>query len=262
MRRLSGIAVLFAAAAWLGGCSDNAAPPLAESADAFFSAIADGDMGRAHRHLSKDLAARTPTDALAAFVRHTGLEHPGETRWQSSTITGNSGVIDGEIKINGEPQPVPVRLSLLKQDINWKIDGLARGVRVVAPDGEQVLYAPAENESSRLARQTMARFADAVQHNELERYWSAMAAAFRQRFSAQQFDQAFAGFVRDQVNLGAAAKLAPRFTAPPTLESNGELVMRGVFPTRPSQTAFEYRYMFEGGTWINSGITLNLVPLG
>lgn len=259
MFRFSFASILVAALISAVGCS-NTDSALTEPANAFLSAIADGDTARAHRYLSRSLGSRTSVEALETFMRHTGLSQPRERDWQVSSINGDIGIINGEVGIDGEPQPLPVQLTLVKEDIHWKIDGVARGVRIAGANGGQVLFAPADTDSSDLARQTMANFASAVARDDLRGYWSTMAGVFRTQFSADQFDQAFAGFVRDRVNLGAAAKLSPRFTAPPSLEANGELVMRGVFPTQPSQTSFEYRFANEGGTWRNSGITLRLVP--
>lgn len=261
MYRLSIAGIFLASLSWLYGCSSTDSA-LTASADAFLTAFSEGDTARAHRYLSRSLGSRTSIESLTAFMQHTGLSRTSRRDWKRSSVNQNVGVINGEVEVAGESQRLPVRLTLVKEDLHWKIDGVARGVRISGPNGEQVLYAPSDTESTRLARQTMQNFADAVARNNLKGYWSTMADAFRAQYSADQFNQAFAGFVHDKVNLGAAVKLAPRFTAPPTLEQKGELVMRGTFPTQPSQVEFEYRYVMQQGQWTSSGITINVVPRG
>ncbi|MCP5353293.1 MAG: hypothetical protein H6926_08940 [Chromatiales bacterium] len=261
MLSLCRTAVLLGTMLYLAGC-DSIESALKEPADAFFAAVAINDTALAHRYLSASLATRTSVDGLAAFLKHTGLAQARETQWSTSKIEGASGSLDGEVTVDDQSQAVPVRISLVKDDLNWKIEGLARGVRVQSESGERVLFAPSDTESARMVQNSMSAFANAVQRNDLQGFWSDMADAFRKRYTADQFKAAFGGFVRDRVNLGAAAKLAPRFSAPPTLEPDGELVTRGVFPTRPSEVAFEYRYVNEAGSWSVSGMTVSLVPQG
>lgn len=246
-------------ASMLSACSSSNRA-LSESADAFFTAVASGDLAHAHRYLSRKLTANTTVEELGSFMLHTGLANPGSRHWKDSQVDEKHGVLEGEVEVDG--QTLPVRLTLVKEDVHWKIDGLARGVRIAKPSGEYVLFAPTDSENARLAQATMEGFAAAVQRNDLAGYWASMANVFRHRYSVEQFEAAFGGFVRDGTNLSPAAKLAPRFTAPPTLEPDGELVLRGLFPTRPSEVVFEYRYVFQDGDWTNSGNTITLVPRG
>ena len=261
MCRRSSFVLMVALVSLLSACGgpDSA---LTDPAEAFFDNVANDDIERAHRYLSQQLASRTPVDGLDAFLRYADLRQPGERDWKNASSEGNRGSLEGEIQVGSEEQAVPVRLNLLKEDMHWRIDGIARGVRVAVNGGQVLMFAPSESESSRMAQQTTAQFADAVRRNDLSGFWNGMAEVFRMRYTAEQFSEAMGGFVRDKVNLGAAAKLTPRFSAPPTIEPNGELVMSGVFPTRPSEVVFEYRYLNENNAWINSGISINLVPRG
>lgn len=242
------------------GCSDKKDQPLQETAERFLSAVAQGDYARAHRFLATPLSQQTSVDALQNFIELTGLSDPGARSWRDARIDGDQAHLTGSIAVVGQQKDVPVRLSYLKEEAHWKITGLERGVRVTSPSGTVTLYAPADADSVLLARQTTADFAAAIKKNDLPAFWRQMAEAFKQQHASDQFAAAFSGFVRDQTNLAPAAALTPVFTRTPTVSPNGELILEGAFPTEPSRVVFEYRYVLQGGSWTNSGLTINLLP--
>ena len=246
----------------LAACGITTNPELTEPAEQFFDAIASDDNERAHRFLANSLSARTSAQQLRNFVAQTGLGRPGDRSWQASRIDGEHAHLTGEIEVNGGADSIPVRLNFTKQGVQWKIAGLERGIRIDSPDGQILVYAPSESDSTRMAQQTTANFAAAIAQGDLSTFWSGMADVFRARFSLQDFTVAFGSFVQDRVNLAPAAKLQPAFNGPPTVNPDGELVMQGVFPSKPSQVAFEYRYVMQNGKWTTSGLTLDLVPRG
>jgi len=242
------------------GCSDRQTLESREIAEHFFSAIAQQDYARAHRFLARPLAQQTPVETLKQFITETGLQEPDNRSWQEAQVHGDRLTLAGTVAAADQVTPIPVRLSLEKEGLHWKIAGLERGVEIASASGPVTMFAPSQEDSALLARQTTADFAKAVQANDLRGFWEGSSDAFKDQYSAEEFEAAFAAFVRDKANLLPATTIDPQFSAPPRVEANGELALIGQFPTSPSRVTFGYRYVQQGGTWKTSGLTISLVP--
>lgn len=244
----------------LPGCSDKPTREAQETAESFFSAIAQQDYPRAHRFLSRSLARQTSVEGLRRFVEDSDLDQPSARSWRSAEPRGDKLTLAGSVSTGDQQAAIPVRLNLEKDGLHWKIAGLERGVEIATANGSLVLYAPSRRDSALLARQTTADFAAAISQNNLRAFWQGTADAYKNQFTAEQFEAAFAGFVREKSNLTPAARLDPQFSAAPAVTADGELTLVGQFPTRPSRVAFQYHYVRQDGSWKTSGMTISLVP--
>jgi hypothetical protein len=245
----------------LSACSQGPEKFIENEVKQFFSAISRGDFEAARQALTTPMQQRTTADALQNFITATGLQNPKGIHWQTPAVNDNLATIDGEVEAGEIATALPVRLHMVLENSNkWRISGVSRGVWQGTGHQKSAVFAPDDSESAALARETMHQFALGVQKNDLSDFWNAMAPAFRERFNLARFSDAFKGFMDNRTNLMPAAKRAPRFSFPPRLEPNGELVLKGDFPTQPSRVKFEYRYLNDKGNWQLSGITINLVP--
>lgn len=246
----------------LSACGNLTDQSIQETAEQFWIAIEKDDYARAQRFLADSLAQQTSTDKLRTFINHTGLGRPSARSWQEVKVDGDRATLSGFIHANDQSLRIPVRLSFQKENINWRIAGLERGIQFTSQKGLVTLFAPGDQESARLAKQTISAFANAVNSNNLQGFWDTMASTFKQRYSANHFASTFQGFIRDNSNLMPAIKHEPVFKRIPNIDRNGELVLEGMFPTKPSRIDFQFRYILEENTWKNSGLEINLIPQG
>jgi hypothetical protein len=120
------------------------------------------------------------------------------------------------------------------------------------------LPSAAENES--LVVETTLSFGRAIEAGDLSLFRDTTAEEFKQAFSEEQFNQAFGGFIEQNINLLAVGNYRPVFTASPELAGDGTLILQGHFPTKPSRVTFDYQYVWRSGDWQLSGIDVNVNP--
>jgi hypothetical protein len=246
----------------LSACTGSGeATAMEDMADGFLAALSEGDYDKARRHLTNDLAARTSSSELEQFAAYTKLNRSGKRSWDDHKVNDENVMLSGTITPPDSSASIPLRLSLTKQQLHWKIAGIERGIMVSAAGSERALFAPSKEASIRLAQATTAAFADAVSAKNLATFRDQMSAEFRNRFPPQAFENAFGGFIRDRINVAPAARLTPIFTQTPTIAPNGVVTLAGYFPSKPSQVAFKYEYISERpNNWVLSGISLEVQP--
>lgn len=120
---------------------------------------------------------------------------------------------------------------------------------------------PSEAQSQKIVSDTTLEFAHAVQAKDLSLFRDQTTQEFQQRFSHEQFNQAFGGYIEQNINLLPVAKFKPVFAPAPFLAKDGTLMLKGYFPTRPSEVHFDYSYIWRDGRWKIVGITLNVNPM-
>ena len=118
-----------------------------------------------------------------------------------------------------------------------------------------------EAQSRKIVLDTTLKFAHAVQAKDLSLFRDQTTQEFQQQFSNEQFNQAFGGYIEQNINLLPVAKFRPVFSPAPFLTKDGTLILKGHFPTRPSGVYFDYSYIWRDGRWKIVGITLNVKPM-
>jgi hypothetical protein len=247
-------------ALWLTACAPTPEDQVTRVANAFVDALIAGDMSGAHTRLDDNLRSATPLDAFAGFLSYTQLVDATAKRWTQTDTNGHQARITGEVLVGQGQRPVPVRLSMEQYEGTWKISAIERGRVIDQGDRLQVVFVPAEPEAIRMAMEVTESFNNAVKGNRLGSFWSGMSERFRITYDVEAFVAAFNGFVTDAVDLTPALSLRPQLEQPATIDVNGELLLRGRFPSRPSEVAFSYRFLHEGDDWRLSGIQIELQP--
>ncbi len=124
------------------------------------------------------------------------------------------------------------------------------------------LKPPSLAENQKLVLNTTLEFARAVQARDLSLFRRNTSRKFQEKFSQKQFDQAFGGYIQQNINLLPVAKQVPIFKPAPFVTKDGILVLKGYFPTQPSEVHFNYSYAKKNNDWKLVGITLQVKPAG
>lgn len=109
-----------------------------------------------------------------------------------------------------------------------------------------------------LVRSSMLDFDMAIRAGDLRLFWATTAPEFRGRFTAEQFQQAFRGFLDQRVNLAPVQELSPVFIREPGVRDDGLLDMAGYFPTEPSQVHFDLQYARHVQGWRLVGVNVGV----
>ena len=116
---------------------------LIEVASQFFAAVKANDIAQARTWLSREAQAVTDEDALRQFLVKSELLGFRAANWPVRQVLGGRGELKGTVT-NESGSEVPMVLTFLKEDGQWRIQHLARPPAPANPQVLQTLRARAE----------------------------------------------------------------------------------------------------------------------
>ena len=120
---------------------------------------------------------------------------------------------------------------------------------------------PPEKELKALALYTLLGFNKAVQEKSFAQFHKERLSPLCQKqFPLEKFTAAFQVFIEKGYDISSIAKSEPVFDAPPAIDSDGVLVLKGHYATRPNKVTFRLSYLREGSAWKVLGINAEVVP--
>lgn len=120
---------------------------------------------------------------------------------------------------------------------------------------------PPEKELKALALDTLLAFNKAVQEKSFTQFHKErLSPLFQKQFPLEKFTAAFQIFIEKGYDISSIAKAEPVFDAPPAIDSDGVLVLKGHYATRPNRVTFKLSYVREGSSWKVLGINAQVVP--
>jgi hypothetical protein len=87
-----------------------------------------------------------------------------------------------------------------------------------------------------------------------------LSSPFREQYSLEKFTATFQVFLDKGYDISNIAKSEPVFDAPPAINDDGVLVLKGHYPTRPNTVTFELKYVYESSAWKILAIDVRVVP--
>jgi len=225
-------------------------------ADEFFVAVRDQDIDEAYSYLSEDFKTSTSQSELLAFAKENRLDDFQEANWQSRSVNGGRGDLEGSITTS-TGGVVPIALGFVKGQNGWKIYAIRKpssGLQTESSD----LQLPSEEEQVRLVKESMHVFAVSVNEGTMGKFRMHAANLWQQQFSVQDFDEAFGAFYELGADLTVLDNYSPRFDSTATYDEDGFLVIAGHYSTQPNQLRFEQKYVFEGLGWKLVGFSANV----
>lgn len=229
-----------------------------ETVDDFFGNIQMGDYADASNYLAEDFRISVPAPGLKAFFERAALQNFKESKWGTYCVSGDTAELEGHILRKTNDQ-LRLKMKLVREADSWKISAVQPLSSNPTTDAERFGVPPLQ-ESAQIARATTLHFAQAVNAKDLTLFRRGAAKEFRERFSAQEFNKAFGGFITQGINLAVVEKYQPVFTVPPQLTRDGILHLEGYFPTKPSQVGFKYDYVYRHIGWQIVGVDVEVRP--
>lgn len=269
--------VLLGAAVVIGGIvaiALYATSGLPDAADKFLSKIAANDYDGALALTTPDFRASTDRAALEAFARGNGIDGYKSASWSSRSIENSVGTLEGEITV-ADGGVIPMTIQLVKTDGEWRIQNLnkasagattapAPASKPEAPAAEEPAAAaeepaaPGVDEQVQLVATTLAAFAESVNANDFTSLHALGSSAFQEQLSPEKLQEAFAGFVEQEVDLTVLDGMTPAMDDSSGIDGNGVLRLKGGYATEPSRTSFELQYVEEDGEWRLIDIKVNV----
>lgn len=118
-----------------------------------------------------------------------------------------------------------------------------------------------DQEAKALVLNSLLAFNNAVQRKSFAQFYKErLAPQFQQQFPLEKFTAIFQAFIDKGYDISGIAKSEPIFDAPPTTDSDGLLVLKGHYPTRPNKVTFKLKYLHESSVWKIMGINVQATP--
>src|SRR5436190_18750948 len=109
---------------------------------------------------------------------------------------------------------------------------------------------PKDKELKALVLDTLTAFNKAVQEKNFAKFHEErLSSQFSKQVPLEKFTAAFQEFIDKGYDISNIAQSEPVFDAPTTINSDGLLVLKGHYPTRPNKVIFELIYAYDSSTW-------------
>jgi hypothetical protein len=120
---------------------------------------------------------------------------------------------------------------------------------------------PKDKELKALVFDSLFAFNKAVQEKNFAQFHEErLSSEFRKQFPLEKFTATFQAFIDKGYDISNIAKSEPVFDIPPAIDSDGLLVLKGHYPTRPNKVTFKLTYIYESSAWKVLGINVQVVP--
>ena len=119
---------------------------------------------------------------------------------------------------------------------------------------------PAPRPLEALVKGSLMSLNDANLTGDYRVFHARLSEPFRRQITPQQLKHNFREFHDKHVDIDIVCALAPVFDAPPHVDAEGKLVLRGFFATEPTRVSFEMDFIPNDGEWKLFRINVKVAP--
>ena len=119
---------------------------------------------------------------------------------------------------------------------------------------------PAPKPLEALVKSTLMTLNDANLTGDYRVLHARLSEPFRKQYTPERLKQSFREFHDKNVDIDIICALAPVFEQPPTVDPEGKLVLRGMFPTEPTRVSFELDFVPTDNEWKLIQIKVRVAP--
>jgi hypothetical protein len=229
---------------------------MTKTANAFFESIKKQDIATAHKYLSEDFKSSTDEAALKEFLTKGALLKFKETSWSNRQVSGGRGELDGEV-ITETGGVIPLKLMFVKENGEWRIYGIQKPTAGLQTE-ETSQNIPSKTDQVALVKQSMRDFATSVNAKSMAHFHATTSQTWQKQYTIQKLDEAFKPYIESELDLTVLDNIQPIIEPITSLGENQELVIKGYYPSKPSQAKFTQTYIFEGVEWKLLGFHLKV----
>lgn len=191
---------------------------------------------------------------------------PANTKVLEKTLTLDEDTDTGDFNFSkptkGWP-PGKYRIDVYVNDelatkAKFTIEGEA-GEKEEKSSAESSSAVPGKEELKSMTSSSILSFGRAVKKKDFSGLYEEIAPIWKKQTTPEKLREAFNDFYNKDIDLPAAIKgKEPVFNRPPTVNSDGVLVIQGYYPTTPNRVVFQLKYLKDAGEWKLVGIDVNL----
>jgi hypothetical protein len=117
---------------------------------------------------------------------------------------------------------------------------------------------PSERTLETLVKASLVSFDDAVLTGNFAVLHARLAKPLRDKYSPEELAKIFKTFAEQKAELYVVTTYKPTYDPPPSIDNEGKLLVKGVFPTEPSKVAFDLTFVQSEGAWRLIGINVTM----
>jgi Domain of unknown function (DUF4878) len=263
------VLIFLASALLLSGCAKKGDP--AEAAKNFFQLLAGGEAAQAYANAAFAFQAQQTEKAFVQNVKEMGLTKQDALEWLPPEILGNEATV--RVTLTGsDAHTQAFAVTLVYESGAWRVHSLrsprGSGSRTenrftlvgkgAAFSDAQSQRLPEDKEIKQMILRTISKFDEAVQQRSFKEFYADVSVAWQKQLTVGQLERAFQPFVNAGVRFGGLNEAEMQLDGPPTINSEGVLVINGHFHTAPYQVFFNMKFLYELPRWKLFGLDVNL----
>lgn len=258
------------AALLLGGCSPKSDP--LSAAKQFFAEVDADRPDAAYASAAFGFRAEQSEKVFAQTIRELGLDEVASAEWSPPEITGREARVPVivQTKSGGAHSFV---VTLVEESGVWRVYALRspKGESSRRMDNRFSLVGkgaaftdalshpvPDDKEVRALIGETLLLFNDAIQQKSFAEFYERVSLAWQKQLTQGQLQRAFQPFIDKEVDLGGIRSVEVVIDQPPTINTEGLLLVSGHYPTSPYKVFFALKFVYELPRWKLFGIDVNL----
>jgi len=265
------IVVILALLLGLAACGSSR-PDARKAANEFFQKIGESRFETAYDNTAFAFQAQTSFKNFQATAKELGLT--------AGTVTCNwtqEETKEREVKLQGDVKAevgtaVPVIVTMVKERGDWRVFSLhipnqtekreedrftllGKGGSFTSSANQEV---PSLKLIQELVLKSLMMFNDAIARQSFTQFYSKVSMAWQNQLTEGQLKRAFQPFIDAKVDIHEIRNLSPVFTTPLQIGSDGVLIVKGYYDTKPYRTTFMLRFIYELPYWKLYGVEVQL----
>lgn len=227
-----------------------------KSGEDFLGLIGSGKIAAAYESASATLKSQQTLDSFTQSVKSLGLTDYASASWSNREVKSDRAHLEGSVKTRADGK-IPLDMDLVKESGAWKV------IRLSAPQsgvttsqaGNQV---PSDDKSKALVLDSLLDFNKAVQAQNFNNFHANISRAWEEQITSEKLKEVFQQFIDKKLDISSIKTVDPILSEPPQINSDGLLILKGYYPTRPLKVNFQLKYIYEHPAWKLFGINVNV----
>lgn len=117
---------------------------------------------------------------------------------------------------------------------------------------------PEKSEIKKMTNESMTSFGEALKKKDFTEFYNSVAEIWKKQTSPEKLMDAFKAFSGPNFDiLGIVQELKPTFEPAAEVNSDGVLIIKGYYPTKPAHVVFQLKYLEEENEWKLVGINVH-----
>lgn len=169
----------------------------------------------------------------------------------------------GELVLQGAfpglTSPLNFIFRYVRQDGEWKLVGINISSDETpggATRGAAKAEIPPEGQLIDLTNRAMALLARAVDRDDFSDLYASIAKLWQQQISKEALRDRLSVFIEKKISLTVIEGVSPVFSEKPYFDSDGLLVLKGRYPSKPYEVVFELDFFNEESAWKLFGLNV------